>query len=619
MSKLDQMRRSAGANIGESMGEGRVAGAGYSPPSAASVPARLQGLVKSRNAAEIPIDRIGPDPDQPREEFEPEALERLADSLRTRGQLQPIRVRWDEARSQYVIICGERRWRAAMQAGLSTLSCVVSESAIDPGELLALQLVENALREDLKPIEQARAFRALMDRNGWTARQVARELAYPQSTLVKILELLELPTSVQEQVERGNLAVTTAYELRKIDDATEQAAIAERITAENLTRQEAGEIIEQARASRPEGSRKGRAGGKGRGGAKGKPRKITAETFRTPAGRVVVENKRGLEPSTVVEALEAALATAPTGSTSRPRPETRSNQGRGVIPGNQHPNPDSTHEPPPRTARRGDSRESASEPRAIFQDLRRVKRQGDSRESPHPSSSHSNCGFPKITPMPSLRQSVPLLCSTPGGVIVGGTTRANRPGRLRSCSTPGGVIVGGTKDTRCLTYESGSLLNARRRHCRGHGTASTVYGLDDDLLNARRRHCRGHWTSRRLYHSATCPAQRPEASLSGAPPRTLLQSITLPACSTPGGVIVGGTPISSRRRRPLSICSTPGGVIVGGTLTRSRRQSSRAAQRPEASLSGAPPRGIPPNCPSAAQRPEASLSGARPSPRPHSG
>lgn len=312
MSKLDQMRRSAGANIGESMGEGRAAGAGfstgYAPPTAASVPARLQGVSKSRNAAEIPADKIGPDPDQPREEFDAEALERLAESMRTRGQLQPIRVRWEEARNQYVIICGERRWRAAMQAGLKTLSCVVSEGATDSGELLALQLIENALREDLKPVEQARAFKALMDRNGWTARQAARELAYPQSTLVKILELLELPASVQEKVERGELAVTTAYELRKIEDATEQTAVAERIASENLTRQEAGAIIGRARGARPELSGKGRGVSKGR--AKAKPRKITAETFRTPAGRVVVENKRGLDAGSVVEALEAALATA---------------------------------------------------------------------------------------------------------------------------------------------------------------------------------------------------------------------------------------------------------------------------------------------------------------------
>ena len=88
-------------------------------------PDRLQGVARSKNAAEIPVDRIGPDPDQPREEFDAEALGRLAESLKTRGQLQPIRVRWDEEQGAYVIVCGERRWRAAELAGLPTMSCVI--------------------------------------------------------------------------------------------------------------------------------------------------------------------------------------------------------------------------------------------------------------------------------------------------------------------------------------------------------------------------------------------------------------------------------------------------------------------------------------------------------------
>ena len=86
----------------------------------------------------IPIEKIQSDPDQPREEFESEALDRLAESLKVRGQLQPIRVRWDEGRGVYVIIIGERRWRAAVQAGLPTMSCVVHDGSVDPGELLAL-------------------------------------------------------------------------------------------------------------------------------------------------------------------------------------------------------------------------------------------------------------------------------------------------------------------------------------------------------------------------------------------------------------------------------------------------------------------------------------------------
>jgi ParB family chromosome partitioning protein len=157
------------------------------------------------------VDRIAADPDQPREEFDPEALQRLADSLRAKGQLQPIRVRWDEGRGAYIIICGERRWRAATMAGLETLHCVIVEGTVEPVELLAIQLVENALREDLRPVEQARAYRTLMDQKGWSTRQLAAELAVTQPQVVRTLALLDLPAVVQEAVEQGTLAPGTAY------------------------------------------------------------------------------------------------------------------------------------------------------------------------------------------------------------------------------------------------------------------------------------------------------------------------------------------------------------------------------------------------------------------------
>lgn len=291
MSKIDELRRQAGANVDDSMGVNRQA----RPVEATSgAPARWQGVAKSRNAAEIPVGKIIPDPDQPRDSFDEEGLERLAESLRTRGQLQPIRVRWDEGRGAYVIICGERRWRAAGRAGLSTMTAIVFDGPMDPAELLSVQLIENALREDLKPIEQARAFRALMDRNGWSARQVARELAYPQSSLVKVLELLELPGAVQERVERGELPVTTAYELRTIADPAEQVAVADRAVAEGLTREEVKEIIDR---------KPGRAAGASKGKA-GPPR---PKVFRTPGARVTVELKRAGDAGAIRAALVDAL------------------------------------------------------------------------------------------------------------------------------------------------------------------------------------------------------------------------------------------------------------------------------------------------------------------------
>src|SRR5262245_10602659 len=144
------------------------------PATAAADP--YEGRKQLREACAIRVDRIVPDPEQPRKEFDPEALARLAESLKTRGQLQPIRVRWDQSRGGYVVVVGERRWRAAQLAGLETVTCVVVTGAPTAAELLEDQLVENALREDLKPVEQARAFRTLMRDLGLTQQQLADRL-----------------------------------------------------------------------------------------------------------------------------------------------------------------------------------------------------------------------------------------------------------------------------------------------------------------------------------------------------------------------------------------------------------------------------------------------------------
>ncbi len=300
MGKLDDLLKAGGANIAESMG------AGLSRPAAGEirtsvVPSRWQGVAKSKNAVEVPVDRIVPDPDQPREEFEPDALERLAESLKTRGQLQPIRVRWDEARDRYVVVCGERRWRAAGLAGLPTLSCVVSEGPIDEGELRALQLIENCLREDLRPIEQAKAFRALMDRNGWSGNQAAKALGVAQPTVVRALALLDLPEPVQEKVEEGALSPATAYEIGKVQDPGIQGELAERVVAERLSRAEAVEAVRDAARRAPSTVGKGR-------GVKVAAKAPTVRTLRAAGCKLTVECKKGVDDATLVAALRDALA-----------------------------------------------------------------------------------------------------------------------------------------------------------------------------------------------------------------------------------------------------------------------------------------------------------------------
>ena len=138
------------------------------------------GLKAFRDARLIPIDRLVPDPDQPRKVFTDEAVDRLADSLRARGMLQPIRARWDTDLG----LVGHRGRRAEVpgrpscRLQKSEVPCVTVEGAMTDSEILQDQLVENCLREDLQPLEQAKAFKALMNANGWSARRLGEEVAY---------------------------------------------------------------------------------------------------------------------------------------------------------------------------------------------------------------------------------------------------------------------------------------------------------------------------------------------------------------------------------------------------------------------------------------------------------
>jgi ParB family chromosome partitioning protein len=246
MSKSDDVKRAA--SLGGRPGEFPP---GMDPSQALGRPAHLEGVRGDRSAAWIAIDRIERDPDQPREEFDQEALARLAESLKTRGQLQPIRVRWDQSRGVYVILAGERRWRAAKMAGLLELQCVIHDAALNPDERLAMQLVENALRDDLKPVEQARAYKRLMSAKGWTMTDLATELGVHQTSVSRALALLELPCTVQDQVEQGALAPSTAAEIAKLADPEEQEVIAEEAIASGLKRAEVAAVVQAVRAKRP--------------------------------------------------------------------------------------------------------------------------------------------------------------------------------------------------------------------------------------------------------------------------------------------------------------------------------------------------------------------------------
>jgi ParB family chromosome partitioning protein len=256
----------------------------------------LQRLTEGRkrldSGAVIRLDRIIPDPLQPRKEFDPEQLELLSASLKARGQLQPIRVRWDEAADRYIVVVGERRYRASLLAGLETISCVVASGDPTAEDLLEDQLVENALRVDLRPVEQARAYRILMEAKGLTQRELAERLHISPATVARQVLLLDLPSEIQQRVDAGSIAANTAYELTKIEDPAEQAELGRQAAAGQLTRDELK--VRTARST----------AGKG-GGAKVK--KPVVRSVRTPIGKVTVELKKGIPASQVADALRIAL------------------------------------------------------------------------------------------------------------------------------------------------------------------------------------------------------------------------------------------------------------------------------------------------------------------------
>lgn len=261
-------------------------------------PLQRQGEGRKRldSACVIRLDRIIADPDQPRTEIDEDALRQLAESLKTRGQLQPIRVRWSDSADRYIVIVGERRYRAAILAGMETIACVVATGNASPDDLLEDQLVENALRLDLKPIEQANAYRRLLQSRGLSQRQLADRLQIGHASIVRALALLGLPEKIRDAVEAGEIAANTAYELSKISDPDEQAGLARQAVEGRLKRDEI-----QQRTRLPRGS------GKGRGG-KAKPRKTTT-TIRTDNGmKITMEHRKGITDALVLAALLDALA-----------------------------------------------------------------------------------------------------------------------------------------------------------------------------------------------------------------------------------------------------------------------------------------------------------------------
>ena len=180
---------------------------------------------------EILIEEIVPNPQQPRKYFDDEKLKELVDSIRENGIIQPVVVQ-KTGDNKYELVVGERRWRAAKQAGLNKIPVVVRE--ISPTQSLALAIIENIHRQDLNPIEEAMAYQQLIDEFGMTQQAMAKQVGKNRSSITNFLRLLKLPSSVQEDLSQSRLSMGHARALLGVDSNKELLKLRNEILRHDL-------------------------------------------------------------------------------------------------------------------------------------------------------------------------------------------------------------------------------------------------------------------------------------------------------------------------------------------------------------------------------------------------
>lgn len=193
----------------------------------ASTPDESSSSDEREGLVEISVDQIDVNPNQPRKIFDSNALQELAASIKASGVIQPVVVR--RVNGSYQLVAGERRWRAARQAGLERIPAVVRD--VTDVESLEIALVENLLREDLNPMEEAEAYHKLLAQFGWTQEQLAQRVGRDRSSIANALRLLRLPEPIQADLRGGRLTMGHALALLSLTSAADQLRLREEILA----------------------------------------------------------------------------------------------------------------------------------------------------------------------------------------------------------------------------------------------------------------------------------------------------------------------------------------------------------------------------------------------------
>jgi ParB family chromosome partitioning protein len=216
---------------------------------AVGAPSRLQEIdapaVQGPRFVQLDIASIRPNPHQPRKHFDEASLNALATSVAESGLIQPIVVR--PAGDGYELIAGERRLRAARQAGLTHIAAIVRDA--DAVTQAQLALIENVQREDLNPIDRAAAYRVLLDRLGMTQAQLASRLGEERSSIANFVRLLDLAPTVQQQVRNGKLSLGHAKLLAGVPDILEQQRLAELVVQQELSVRNLERLINEPAAT----------------------------------------------------------------------------------------------------------------------------------------------------------------------------------------------------------------------------------------------------------------------------------------------------------------------------------------------------------------------------------
>jgi ParB family chromosome partitioning protein len=220
------------------MMERRALGKGIS----ALIPERELGE-KQESVLYLNIGQIAPNPFQPRQDFDRESLEELTQSIREKGVIQPVLVR--RRQDKYELIAGERRLRAANLLNLKEIPAIVKD--VDDKDSLEISLIENIQRQELNSIEEAHAYKYLIEQFHLTQEEISAVLGKSRATIANTLRLLNLPGEIQEEIKKGRLSFAHGRALLEIQDANQQRRLAQKIIAEGLSVRETESLVKKHR------------------------------------------------------------------------------------------------------------------------------------------------------------------------------------------------------------------------------------------------------------------------------------------------------------------------------------------------------------------------------------